>query len=106
MREAADREDAIVKHVAMENRLYPLRELLGELLLEAGKPAEALREYEATFKENPNRYRGLYGSARAAEAAGDRQKAESYYAKFVAVSAKADTDRPEIAQAKTFLARK
>ena len=106
MREAADREDASVKHVAMENRLYPLRELLGELLLEAGQPAAALREYEATFKENPNRYRGLYGAARAAEAAGDRQKAETYYAKFVAVSAKADTDRPEIAQAKTFLARK
>ena len=106
MREAADREDASVKHVAMENRLYPLRELLGELLLEAGQPAAALREYEAAFKENPNRYRGLYGAARAAEAAGDRQKAETYFTNFVAVSAKADTDRPEIAQAKTFLARK
>jgi tetratricopeptide (TPR) repeat protein len=90
----------------MENRLYPLRELLGELLLEAGQPAAALREYEAAFKENPKRYRGLYGAARAAEAAGDRQKAEAYFTNFVAISAKADTDRPEIAQAKTFLARK
>jgi len=106
MRAAADGEDGSVKHVAMENRLYPMRELFAELLLETGQAAPALREFEAALKENPNRYRGLYGAARAAETAGDRQKAETYYAKFVAVSAKADTDRPEIAQAKTFLARK
>jgi tetratricopeptide (TPR) repeat protein len=106
MRAAADGEDGSVKHVSMENRLYPMRELFAELLLETGRAAPALREFETALKENPNRYRGLYGAARAAEAAGDRQKAESYYAKFVAVSAKADTDRPEIAQAKTFLAKK
>jgi len=106
MRAAADVENRSEKHVAMENRLYPRRELFAELLLETGQAAPALREFEAALKENPNRYRGLYGAARAAEAAGDRQKAETYYAKFVAVSAKADTDRPEIAQAKTFLAKK
>jgi hypothetical protein len=106
MRSAADGEDGSVKHVAMENRLYPMRELFAELLLESGQVAPALYEFEAALKENPNRYRGLYGAARAAEATGDRQKAENYYTKFVAVSAKADTDRPEIAQAKTFLAKK
>jgi len=104
MRSAADGEDGSVKNVAMENRLYPMRELFAELLLETGQPAPALREFEAALKENPNRYRGLYGAARAAQESGDRQKAGTYYAKFVAVSAKADTDRPEIAQAKTFLA--
>ena len=106
MRSAADAEDGSVKHVAMENRLYPMRELFAELLLETGQAAPALREFEAALKENPNRYRGLYGAARAAEAAGDRQKAETYFGKFVAVSAKADTDRPEIAQATSFLAKK
>src|SRR5215468_11623266 len=106
MRSAADGEDGSVKHVSMENRLYPMRELFAELLLESGQAGPALREFEAALKENPNRYRGLYGAARAAEAAGDRQKAEAYFSKFVAVSAKADTDRPEIAQAKTFLAKK
>ena len=106
MRAAADGEDGSVKHVAMENRLYPMRELLAELLLQMGQAAPALREFEVSLKETPNRYRGLYGAARAAEAAGERQKAETYFAKFVAVSAKADTDRPEIAQAKTFLAKK
>ena len=34
----------------------------------AGKPAAALGEFEASLKENPNRYRGLSGAARAAEA--------------------------------------
>src|SRR5262249_45426431 len=56
-------------------------------------------------KENPNRYRGLYGAARAAEAGGDQEKAASYFAKLVTLSKNADTDRPEIAQAKTFLAK-
>lgn len=105
MRAAADREDASVKHVAMENRLYPMRELLAELLLEAGQAAAALREYEASLKETPNRYRGFYGAARAADAAGDRQKAKGYFAKLVALSKNADTVRPEIARATVFLAQ-
>ena len=105
MRAAADNEDASVKHVAMENRLYPMRELLGELLLHQGQAAAALREFEASLKENPNRYRALYGAARAAELSGDRQKAVGYYEKLVALAVKADTARPEIARAKTFLAR-
>jgi len=106
IRAAADREDASVKHVAMENRLYPMRELFGDLLLEMGQAAPALREFEAALKENPNRYRGFYGAARAAEAAGNRQKAADYFAKLVALSKNADTARPELARAKTFLAQK
>ena len=103
MRAAADGEDSSVKHVAMENRLYPMRELLGELLLQQGQASAALREFEASLKENPNRYRSLYGAARAAEVAGDRPKAAGYYEKLVALTGKADTARPEIARAKTFL---
>src|SRR5207245_4250974 len=87
----------------MENRLYPMRELLGELLLQQGQASAALREFEASLKENPNRYRSLYGAARAAEVAGDRPKAAGYYEKLVALTGKADTARPEIARAKTFL---
>ena len=58
MRAAADGEDGSVKHISMENRLYPMRELFAELLLEVGQAAPALREFEAALKENPNRYRG------------------------------------------------
>jgi tetratricopeptide (TPR) repeat protein len=106
MRAAADREDSSVKHVAMENRLCPMRELLAELLLEAGQAAAALREYEASLKETPNRYRGFYGAARAAEAAGDRQKAKNFFAKLVALSKNADTVRPDLARATAFLAQR
>jgi tetratricopeptide (TPR) repeat protein len=103
MRAAADGEDGSIKNVAMENRLYPMRELLGDMLLQMGQSALALREYEASFKENRNRYRGLYGAARAAEAAGDRQKATGYFEKFLALTKSADSMRPEIARAKAFL---
>jgi tetratricopeptide (TPR) repeat protein len=102
MRAAADGEDGSVKHVAMENRLYPMRELLGELLLEQGQAPAALREFEANLKENPNRFRGLFGAARAAELAGDRQKAAGYYEKLVTLTSKADTPRLEIVRAKAF----
>jgi hypothetical protein len=104
MRAAADNEDASVKHVAMENRLYPMRELLAGLLLDMGQAGAALREFELANGENPNRYRGLYGAARAAEAAGERQKAAAYFAKLVELSKGADTVRPELARARSFLA--
>jgi tetratricopeptide (TPR) repeat protein len=103
MRAAADGEDGSVKHISMENRLYPMRELLADLLLEIGQPADALKEYEAALNANPNRYRGFWGAACAAEKAGDRQKASAYYTKLVDLAAKADTERPEIRVAKAFL---
>ena len=102
MRRAADGEDGSLKHVAMENRLYPLRELLGDLLLEAGQAQPALAEYERALKQNPNRFRGIYGAARAAEAAGDRAKAVDYYRKLIALSHRADTERPELQRARAY----
>src|SRR5437773_2627281 len=106
MRAAADGEDRSVKHVSMENRLYPMRELFAELLLETGEAVPALREFEAALKENPNRYRGLYGAARAAEGAGNQEKATAFFPKLVTLSKNADTDRPELARATAFLANK
>jgi hypothetical protein len=106
MRAAADGEDGSVKHVAMENRLYPLRELFAELLLETGQPAAALSEFEAALKQTPNRYRAFLGIARAANAAGDRQKASEYYGKLVDLAKNADTERQETREAKNFLAQR
>jgi Tfp pilus assembly protein PilF len=103
MRSAADSEDRSIKHVAMENRLYPMRELLGDLLLEAGQPAAALAEYENALKQTPNRYRGLYGAARAAEAAGDRRRAADYYSELILLSKNADGSRAELQRARAFL---
>jgi tetratricopeptide (TPR) repeat protein len=104
MRAAADGEDGSIKHVAMENRLYPVRELYAELLLDMGESTAALREFETALEQTPNRYRTFLGIARAAKAAGDRQKASEYYGKLVSLAKNADTERPETQEAKAFLA--
>jgi len=104
MRSAADREDHTEKHVGMENRLWPLREQLAEVLLEAGQPREALKEFEASLRKVPNRFRSLAGAARAAAAAGDRRAAESYYRQLLTLAAKADGERPELKAASAYLA--
>jgi hypothetical protein len=106
MREAAELEDRSGKTVAMENRLSPIRELLGELLLDANEPAQALKEFEASLRNNPNRYRSFAGAAKAAERAGDRAQARSYYEKLVALAAQADGARPDLFAAKQYLAAK
>jgi hypothetical protein len=104
MRAAADMEDRSEKHIAMENRLSPMRELLGELLLETGQPAAALEAFEASLKAVPNRYRSLSGAAKAALALGDRTKARTYYVSLVALTRDADTERPDLIAARRFLA--
>jgi tetratricopeptide (TPR) repeat protein len=106
MRAAAENEDNSVKHVAMENRLYPMHELYGDLLLEVGDTAAALVAYETALKATPNRYRGILGVARAADAAGDRTKAGEYYGKLIDLTKNADVERQEVREAKAFLARR
>jgi tetratricopeptide (TPR) repeat protein len=103
MRGAADLEDSTEKHVSMENRLYPMREMLGDLLLELGQPAMALQAYEASLHAAPNRLRGFYGAARAAKAVGDSTKARDYFEKVAALGKNADPDRAEVQEAKAFL---
>jgi tetratricopeptide (TPR) repeat protein len=104
MRQTADLEDRSGKHVAMENRLSPMRELLGELLLEANEPAQALREFEMSLRNNPNRYRSFAGAAKAAERAGDRAQAKNYYQKLISLEGSADTVRPDLVAAQQYVA--
>jgi tetratricopeptide (TPR) repeat protein len=104
MRQAADLEDRSGKHVAMENRLSPMRELLGELLLEMNEPVQASKEFEASLRNNPNRYRSFAGAAKAAERIGDRARARSYYEKIVSLAGSADSERPDLIAARRFLA--
>jgi tetratricopeptide (TPR) repeat protein len=106
MRAAADLEDGSEKHVSMENRLYPMRELLGDMLREQGRAAEALKEYGVSLKNSPNRLRGYYGAAKAAEGAGERKKAASYYSQLAKLARGADGERAELREMKQFLAAK
>jgi hypothetical protein len=71
MREAAAREDATEKSAVTPGPLAPARELLGDMLMELRKPAEALAEYRKTLTREPNRYRAIDGAVRAAAAAGN-----------------------------------
>ena len=105
MREAADLEDRNEKHIVTPGRLVPARELLGDMLLEAGQPGLAIKEYEASQTREPNRFRGYYGTARAAEAAGDRPRATAAYESLLALAKTADTNRPELAHARAFVGR-
>ena len=68
-------------------------------------PGQALREFEASIRVEPNRFRGLYGAARAANLAGDRTKARTYYSELLTLGEKADTERPELQEAKAFLGK-
>lgn len=106
MRAAADLEDASEKHVAIENRLYPMRELAADMLLAQSEVAGALTEYETSLKNAPMRLRGFYGAAKAAEASGDAKKAREYFEKLTRLTRYADGDRPELREAKQRLASK
>jgi len=105
MRAAADREDKSEKHPVTPGPIVPARELLAEMLLELGDPRQALNEFESSHRVEPNRFKGLYGAARAAELSGDREKARTYYANLLALCEKADTERPELKEARAFLTK-
>ena len=101
MREAADREDATDKSAVTPGPIKPARELLGDMLLQLNQPADALVAFEATVRKEPNRFRAVYGAARAAGAAGERQKASGYYANLLQISTGADAPgRQELDEAR------
>ena len=77
----------------------PPHELLGEQLLRAGKPAQAIIAFEAALKTAPNRSLSLLGLARAQAAAHDAAAAATYR-KLLANWHAADADVPDMAQVK------
>jgi tetratricopeptide (TPR) repeat protein len=106
MSKAADAEDRTEKHPVTPGVPKPARELYGEMLLDSGKPAEALVAFEATLQKEPNRLGATSGAARAAEKAGDNARAQEYYKKVVAIAGEADASRTEVSEARAYLTRK
>jgi hypothetical protein len=102
MREAADMEDRNEKHPVTPGRILPARELLGDMLMEVKRPAEALKEYEQSQKREPERFRSIYGAALAAEMAGDAKTARRHYAHLVQLAGKGEP-RPELQLARAYL---
>jgi len=83
----------------------PAREMLADMLMELKRPSEALAEYKIVLQNAPNRFDSLLGAGRAAQASGDANGAQTFYAKLMEVCPP-DADRPELAEAKMFKSRK
>jgi tetratricopeptide (TPR) repeat protein len=102
MREVADLQDKVGKREVD----IPAREMLAAMLLALNRPQEALAEYESALKIDPNRFNGLAGAGRAAELAHQSEKASTYYAKLLKnCDDGKGSDRPELARAKTVVAK-
>lgn len=70
MREAADLERSTPKHPVTPGPTIPAEELLGDLLLEQKRPADALAAYQRSLALYPKRLNSLKGAARARRALG------------------------------------
>ncbi len=104
MHASAELEAKSEKSAVSPGRLVPANELLGDMLLESGEPAEALTAYEQSQVRDPNRYRSLSGAGLAAARSGNRDKARYYYARLLENAGAGDA-RPEMRAAREYLAR-
>ncbi|HEY1658893.1 MAG TPA: hypothetical protein VGG14_11140 [Candidatus Sulfotelmatobacter sp.] len=102
LRPIADKEDS----VGDEPEGIPAREMIADILLEAKRPQQALADYQSDLKLHPNRFDGLYGAARAAEAAGKQSDANEYYAMLLKVCDGSNSTRPELTRARELVAHK
>jgi hypothetical protein len=103
MQKAVELEANSDKHPVTPGPLVPARELLGEMLLEMNQPAAALAEFTRETATEPNRYRAIANATRAAELSGDKQMARALADQLLQLTAKRDTERPELVQAKMLL---
>jgi Tfp pilus assembly protein PilF len=74
------------------------------LLLELNRPEDARGQFQQALKRTPGRPRAICGLAQAEQAVGDPEAARQHYQEFLALWQNADSDRPELAVAKKFLA--
>ena len=85
-------------------QILPAREQLCDLLMELGRPAVALAEYEKALEAFPNRFRGHHGAARAARAAGLPEVARKHFEQLIELAGNGDGRRDVLEQARRFLA--
>jgi tetratricopeptide (TPR) repeat protein len=100
---AADLEDSVDKHPVTPGAILPARELLGDMLMLTGDYKKAADAYATALSIGPNRFNSLYGAAKAAQLAGDRSVAKSYYQTLLTVTNDNSTDRQELVEARAFV---
>jgi tetratricopeptide (TPR) repeat protein len=99
LRSVADKQDKVGKG---ETEL-PAREMLADMLLELGRPQDALAEYDISQRTDPNRFNALFGAAQAANQTHQPQKAAAYYAQLLKNCQSTHSDRQELATASAYL---
>jgi hypothetical protein len=98
-------EDTTEKAAVTPGPIVPARELFGEMLLTTGQPQAALEAFERSQRAEPNRFRGLYGATHAAALLGDAERARRNHTALLDVAELADTERPELREARAYLAQ-
>ncbi len=96
MTRAATLEDQTEKHPVTAGEVLPAREQLGDLLLELGRPEEALQAYTVNLKRHPGRLNGLLGAGTAAERSGKVQEAQVFYRQLLAQVDATSIERPDL----------
>jgi tetratricopeptide (TPR) repeat protein len=105
MRRAVELEATADKEAVTPGEVLPAGDLLGDMLIEAGRHAEALAAFEAVLAASPNRLNSLYGAGHAAERAGDTEKARQYFEQVTKVAADGDAGVGRVEHARAFLAK-
>jgi tetratricopeptide (TPR) repeat protein len=105
MREAAELEASTPKHAVTPGPTLPADELLGDLFMEQGRPAEALAAYRRSVGRYPRRFNGLLGAARAAHGIGDESLARAFYQELLDV-ADGGTRQPALKEAQDYMAQR
>jgi tetratricopeptide (TPR) repeat protein len=82
LKEAVQLEESMRPPNGAADPIKPSHELLGEVLLAAGKPKEAADAFETSLLRMPNRARSLMGAATAHAGAGDRQRSAERYGRL------------------------
>jgi tetratricopeptide (TPR) repeat protein len=77
----------------------PVREMLGDLLLEMGQPEDALEQYRLSLETNPNRFNSIYGCGIAAEQLGETQLAKEYFTNLIELNSSSDLNRDRLVYA-------
>jgi len=103
MKKATQLEEAMGPPSGPPSLIKPSHELFGEILLRAGKPAEAMVQFQTALRRQPNRARSLIGAARAATRSGDKPGAAAAYSKLLEQWQDADESLPELREAHDFL---
>jgi len=103
MQEAIAIEDGIYALSQPPYPIVPAHELYGSLLMEMGRPREAIAQFTETLKRTPARPKAVYGIAQAAASLGDMSTASARYLEFLEMWKNADSDRPELTAARAFL---